>query len=79
MPRAPVHGYFQVHKSMAEYTKAKFLQDPKKKTPVLQTAVQEGLLGSNTVTIAVATVTVNWVDKGRFKATQWIKSSNDRK
>ncbi|MFA5099388.1 MAG: catalase [Candidatus Omnitrophota bacterium] len=28
------HGYFQVNKSMAKYTKAKFLQDPKKKTPV---------------------------------------------
>lgn len=32
---AGVHGYFQVHKSMAKYTCAKFLQDPKKKTPVL--------------------------------------------
>lgn len=28
------HGYFQVYKSMAPYTKAKFLQDSKKKTPV---------------------------------------------
>lgn len=28
------HGYFQVYESMAEYTKAKFLQDPNKKTPV---------------------------------------------
>jgi len=28
------HGYFQVYESMAEYTKAKFLQDPDKKTPV---------------------------------------------
>ena len=32
---AGAHGYFQVHKSMAKYTSAKFLQDPKKKTPVL--------------------------------------------
>jgi catalase len=31
---AGAHGYFQVHKSMARYTCAKFLQDPKKKTPV---------------------------------------------
>jgi catalase len=31
---AGAHGYFQVHKSMAKYTSAKFLQDPKKKTPV---------------------------------------------
>jgi catalase len=31
---AGAHGYFQVYRSMAKYTKAKFLQDPKKKTPV---------------------------------------------
>ncbi|AKL95664.1 catalase-2 [Clostridium aceticum] len=29
-----VHGYFQVYESMAEFTKAKFLQDPSVKTPV---------------------------------------------
>jgi len=28
------HGYFQVYEPMTEYTKAKFLQDPSKKTPV---------------------------------------------
>lgn len=28
------HGYFQVYESMKKYTKAKFLQDPSKKTPV---------------------------------------------
>ncbi len=28
------HGYFQLYESMAEYTRAKFLQDPSKKTPV---------------------------------------------
>jgi catalase len=28
------HGYFQPYKSMAEFTKAKFLQDPSVKTPV---------------------------------------------
>ena len=31
---AGAHGYFQVYKSMKPYTKAKFLQDPAKKTPV---------------------------------------------
>jgi catalase len=31
---AGAHGYFQVYKSMAKYTCAKFLQDPKKTTPV---------------------------------------------
>ena len=28
------HGFFQVYESMKEYTKADFLQDPSKKTPV---------------------------------------------
>lgn len=28
------HGYFELHKSMAQYTKAKFLQTPGKRTPV---------------------------------------------
>ncbi|WP_195155561.1 catalase [Candidatus Protochlamydia phocaeensis] len=28
------HGYFQVYESLADYTKAKFLQDPSVKTPV---------------------------------------------
>ncbi|NJD75510.1 MAG: catalase HPII [Candidatus Methanoperedens sp.] len=31
---AGAHGYFQVYKSMAKYTKAKFLTDPTEKTPV---------------------------------------------
>ena len=31
---AGAHGYFQVYRSMEAYTKAKFLQDPEKKTPV---------------------------------------------
>ncbi len=31
---AGAHGYFQVYKSMAKYTRANFLQDPKQKTPV---------------------------------------------
>jgi len=31
---AGAHGYFQPYESMAEYTKAKFLQDPSVKTPV---------------------------------------------
>ena len=31
---AAAHGYFQVYKSLASYTKAKFLQDPSIKTPV---------------------------------------------
>ncbi|WMJ75183.1 catalase [Cytophagaceae bacterium ABcell3] len=31
---AGAHGYFQVYEPMAEFTKAKFLQDPNVKTPV---------------------------------------------
>src|SRR3989304_7518071 len=31
---AGAHGYFQPYRSMAEYTYAKFLQDPEKQTPV---------------------------------------------
>src|SRR4030043_938721 len=31
---AGAHGYFEVYKSMAKYTRASFLQNPKKKTPV---------------------------------------------
>ncbi|WP_201755750.1 catalase [Corallococcus silvisoli] len=31
---AAAHGYFQVYESQAKYTRAKFLQDPNKKTPV---------------------------------------------
>lgn len=31
---AGAHGYFKVHKSMAKYTRAQFLQDARKKTPV---------------------------------------------
>jgi len=76
---AGAHGYFQVYKSMAPYTKAKFLQDPKKKTPVLQQMAVLGSPCSNTLTIAAAEATVSQVGKGIFKEPQWIKSSNDRK
>ena len=31
---AAAHGFFQVYESQAQYTKARFLQDPKVKTPV---------------------------------------------
>ena len=72
-------GYFLVYKSMGEFTKAKFLQDPKKKTPVLQQTAVLGSPCSNTLTIAAAEATVSWVGKGIVKAPQWIKSSNDRK
>jgi catalase len=33
---AGAHGYFPVYTSMAEYTKAKFPHDPRKKRSVLQ-------------------------------------------
>ena len=35
MPRGQeLNSYFQVYRTMEAYTKAKFLQDPEKKTPV---------------------------------------------
>jgi catalase len=41
------HGYFQVYESMAQYTKAKFLQDPDIKTPVfVRFSTVVGLRGS---------------------------------
>ena len=56
---AGAHGYFQIHKSMAAFTKAKFLQDPEKKTPVLQQTAVFGSPCSNTLTIAAAEATVS--------------------
>ncbi|SBV98072.1 hydroperoxidase HPII(III) (catalase) [uncultured delta proteobacterium] len=41
------HGYFQVYKSLASHTKAGFLQDPKKKTPVfVRFSTVQGFRGS---------------------------------
>ncbi|MCC8195180.1 MAG: catalase HPII, partial [Deltaproteobacteria bacterium] len=41
------HGYFQVYKSLAKYTKAAFLQDPKEKTPVfVRISAVQGFRGS---------------------------------
>ncbi len=76
---AGTYGYFQVFKSMAPCTKAQFLQDPEKKTPVVQQTAVLGSPCSNPLTIAAAERTVRQAGKGIFKAPQWIKSSNDRK
>lgn len=41
------HGYFQVYESLAEYTKADFLQDPKARTPVfIRISTVQGFRGS---------------------------------
>ena len=40
---AGAHGYFQVYQSLSRYTKAKFLQDPALRTPVLVASDSEGL------------------------------------
>ncbi len=41
------HGYFQVYKSLAQYTKAAFLQDPAVKTPVfVRFSTVQGFRGS---------------------------------
>jgi hypothetical protein len=71
--------HFQVSRSIAEYTKAKFLQDPEKKTPVLQQTAVLGSPCSNTLPIAAAEAIIRSVGNGIFKAPQWIKSFNDRK
>ncbi len=42
-------GISMAHKSMAAFTKAKFLQDPEKKTPVMQQTAVLGSPCSNTV------------------------------
>ena len=39
---AGAFGYFQVYEPMANYTRAKFLQDPSKKTPVFVTLLHRG-------------------------------------
>jgi|APFre7841882654_1041346.scaffolds.fasta_scaffold28378_2 hypothetical protein len=52
---------------MGKYTKAKFLQDPKKKTTVLQQTEVLGSPCSNTFTFAAAEAIVSQVGKGIFK------------
>jgi len=62
------HGFFQVYESMAEYTRAKFLQDPKVKTPVfVRFSTVVGSRGSaDTVRDVRGFATKFYTDEGNF-------------
>jgi catalase len=62
------HGFFQVYESMAEYTKAKFLQDPNVKTPVfVRFSTVVGSRGSaDTVRDVRGFATKFYTDEGNF-------------
>jgi catalase len=65
---AGAHGYFQVYESMAEYTKAKFLQNPTLKTPVfVRFSTVVGSRGSaDTVRDARGFATKFYTEEGNF-------------
>src|SRR6476469_2519556 len=62
------HGYFQVYESMAEYTRAGFLQDPSKRTPVfVRFSTVLGSRGSaDTVRDVRGFATKFYTDEGNF-------------
>ncbi len=62
------HGYFQVYKSMAQYTKAGFLQDPSVKTPVFaRFSTVAGFRGSGDLARDVRGFSVKfYTDEGNY-------------
>ncbi len=62
------HGFFQVYESMAKFTKASFLQDPKKKTPVfVRFSTVAGSRGSTDLARDVRGFAVKfYTDEGNF-------------
>lgn len=62
------HGYFQVYESQEKYTKAKFLQDPSKKTPVfVRFSTVVGFRGSaDTVRDVRGFATKFYTEEGNF-------------
>src|SRR5258705_5763156 len=62
------HGYFQVYKSMAKYTRAGFLQDPARKTPVfVRFSTVAGSRGSSDLARDVRGFAVKfYTDEGNF-------------
>jgi catalase len=62
------HGYFQVYESMEEYTRAKFLQDPKVKAPVfVRFSTVVGFRGSaDTVRDVRGFATKFYTEEGNF-------------
>ncbi|NID10674.1 catalase HPII [Fibrivirga algicola] len=65
---AAAHGYFQVYEPQAELTKAKFLQDPSKKTPVfLRFSTVAGSRGSSDLARDVRGFAVKfYTEEGNF-------------
>lgn len=65
---AGAHGYFQPYESMAKYTKASFLQDPEKRTPVfVRFSTVVGSRGSaDTVRDVRGFATKFYTDDGNF-------------
>jgi catalase len=65
---AAAHGHFQVHKSLSRYTKAAFLQDPSKKTPVfVRFSTVAGSRGSTDLARDVRGFAVKfYTDEGNF-------------
>lgn len=62
------HGYFQAYKDMSQYTKAKFLSDPSKKTPVfVRFSTVVGFRGSaDTVRDVRGFATKFYTDEGNY-------------
>ena len=65
---AAAHGYFQVHRSLGRYTRAAFLQDPAKKTPVfVRFSTVAGSRGSTDLARDVRGFAVKfYTDEGNF-------------
>ena len=65
---AAAHGYFQVERSMSRYTRAVFLQDPSKKTPVfVRFSTVAGSRGSSDLARDVRGFAVKfYTDEGNF-------------
>ncbi|MDT5063166.1 MAG: catalase [Acidobacteriota bacterium] len=65
---AAAHGYFQVYKSMAKHTKAKFLCDPSRKTPVfVRFSTVAGFRGSSDLARDVRGFAVKfYTDEGNY-------------
>jgi len=65
---AAAHGYFQVYKSLSRYTKAAFLQDPSKKTPIfVRFSTVAGSRGSTDLARDVRGFAVKfYTDEGNF-------------
>jgi catalase len=73
------HGYFQVYEPMTEYTSAKFLQDPDKKTPVfVRFSTVVGFRGpTDTVRDVRGFATKFYTEDGNYDLVHSIKPEQD--